>query len=407
MPLMKGRNIAIMSRSGGHGVITADACVKYGFNILEFPESFIKKLQSIFDFSVIKIQNPLDLGEILDYTLFSRILEEALKLDEVDGIISFLNYQPDYEAAMARTFLDDTKRLSEKYNKPVAQSFVSSPEELLSISTSQPYPIFPSTLQAAQALGISRDYLLGRTKRNSRGSHVKSSIKTKTIDSIRKKCKKENRIPLTDESLKICSSIGLNVIPGITLTPDESIRKYRIKFPAALKLLSRNASHKSDVGGVVLNLNSKDEISLAIEKMKKALNKIKPKPAIDGFLVQQMAPRGEEFFIGGRQDPAFGPIVIAGFGGIFLEVIKDTSIRVAPVTKNEALDMLAELKMYPVIKGIRGRAPLDIDAMADAICRISSLLDSVKSIKEIDLNPVMVYPDGQGLTVVDARVFFE
>ncbi len=407
MPLMKGINMAIISRSGGHGVITTDACSKYGFKLVEFNEEFIKKLNSIFDFSVIKLQNPLDLGEILDYTLFSRILEEVLKLGEVDGVISFLNYQEDYEGAKARTFLDDSRRLSEKYNKPVAQAFVTSPLELMDITMSQPYPVFQSTLQAAQALAISRDYCMRKKKRDGRGRVPKLPVNKKIIESIKKRCEKDNRIPLTDEALKICSAIGLNTVKSITISPDESLKKHKIKFPVALKLLSKDASHKSDVGGVVLNINSKDELSRAIEKMKKSLNKMKPGPAIDGFLIQQMAAPGEEFFIGGRQDPSFGPIVIAGFGGIFLEVIKDTSIRIAPVTKNEALDMLSELKMYPVIKGTRGRLQLDINAMADAICRISSLLAGAEYIKEIDLNPVMVYPDGRGLAVVDARVFFE
>lgn len=407
MPLMKGNNIAIMSRSGGHGVITVDACAKYGFDIAGFPDDFIDRANGLFNFSVINVQNPLDLGEILDYTIFAEILEEILKLENVDGVITFLNYQPDYEGEMARTFLKRTGELVLKYGKPVATSLVSSPEELLDIAMSQPLPIFPTTLQAAQALFISKDYHERKIKRNSRGSVKDYNLNYDSLNELRSRCTVEKRIPLTDEALRICSSMGLGVIPGIRIADENDIETIDIGFPVALKLLSGQASHKSDVGGVILNIKSGSELSTAIMQIKNSLYRIKPDAAIDGFLVQKMSEPGEEFFIGGRQDPTFGPIVIAGFGGIFLEVIKDRSIRVAPVTKNEAIDMLEELKMFPVLKGTRGKPPLDIEAITDAICRISVLLSECTYIEEIDINPIMVHQEGRGISIVDARMFFE
>jgi acetyltransferase len=115
---------------------------------------------------------------------------------------------------------------------------------------------------------------------------------------------------------------------------------------------------------------------------------------------------GEEYFIGGRREPVYGPIVMAGFGGIFIELFRDRAIRIAPVTPNEADDMLRQLKTYPILEGIRGRGPLDIDALKELICRVSHLICTVEEIDEIDLNPVMVRPKGEGVSVVDSRVFF-
>jgi acetyltransferase len=120
-----------------------------------------------------------------------------------------------------------------------------------------------------------------------------------------------------------------------------------------------------------------------------------------------MSAEGVECFVGGRQDPVFGPIVIAGLGGIFLEIFKDTSIRLAPVTKNEALDMLGQLQAYPVLRGARGKKMADIEALADVICRVSNLLANNQEIAEIDLNPVIVRDQGKGVSIVDSRLFFK
>ena len=128
--------------------------------------------------------------------------------------------------------------------------------------------------------------------------------------------------------------------------------------------------------------------------------------AIDGFLVQEMAPEGIECFVGGRRDPVFGPIVMAGLGGIYVEIFKDTAIRLAPVTTLEAAGMLKELKIYPLLQGARGKGRLDMDALVDVICRVSFLMATESDISEMDLNPVIVHSEGQGVSMVDARVFF-
>jgi len=128
--------------------------------------------------------------------------------------------------------------------------------------------------------------------------------------------------------------------------------------------------------------------------------------SIDGFLVQEMASKGEEFFVGARRDASFGPIVMVGLGGVFIELFKDRSIRMAPVTKNEAEDMLRQLKAFPLLRGYRGRPVMDIQALMECICRVSNLISKAPYIDEIDLNPVIIHPEGQGVSLVDSRVFF-
>lgn len=147
MPAMMGNRVAVLSRSGGHAVMTADACAKYGLDMVPFPDSYIERLKGIYNTRVIAHQNPLDLGEIFDYTIFIRIVEETLKLDEIDGIVFNHMYQPSYEAEASRTFLDAVDEMVKKYNKPVSVSFTSNADEILDIEKNHSYPIFPTPLK--------------------------------------------------------------------------------------------------------------------------------------------------------------------------------------------------------------------------------------------------------------------
>jgi acetyltransferase len=407
LPLMKSRRVAVLSRSGGHAVLTVDACAKFGFSLVDFPPAFIETVKTIYHTRVIAHQNPLDLGEIFDYTIFTKILEEALKLPDVDGVLFNHLYVSTYEAEMSRDFLGNIGRLVEQYQKPVAITMVTDANELLNISKNQGYPIFTSPLIAAKALDVSATYYEEKTARDARGKNVVSPIDMAAIEKIKNICLAEKRIPLTDEALQITGAAGIECVAGVTVKSAEEAKKCKLAFPVAVKLLSRDASHKSDVGGVRLKIQNHKKLAEAISEMKKAFKNITPRPTIDGFLIQEMAAEGVECFVGGRQDPVFGPIVIAGLGGIFLEVFKDTSIRLAPVTKNEAMDMIKKLQAYPVLQGARGRMTADMDAFSDAICLVSQLLTAAPDIAEIDLNPVIVHEKGKGVSIVDSRVFFK
>ena len=406
MPLMKGKRVAVLSRSGGHAVLSADACGKYGFEMPPFPASYLEKLKTIYNTRVIAHQNPLDLGEIFDYTIFTTILEEALKLDMFDGVLFNHLYSSDFEGEMSRTFLAGVEKLVEKYSKPVCLTMISDRQEILNVQQSQPFPIFTSPLEAATALFVSYTYYERKTARNSRGALPHYDFDLKAIEEIRVKCMLEKRIPLTNEALAVCAAAGLKPIRDMIAKDETTVKRIPLRYPLAAKLLSRDASHKSDVGGVAINIRNRKHLMETLAGMKSKIQNQPQPPVVDGFLIQEMAPAGIECFVGGRRDPAFGPVVVVGLGGIFIEIFKDTSIRLAPVTQNEATDMLHELKAYPLLAGTRGAGPADCQALIDVICRVSALLDACPDISEIDLNPVIVHPREQGLSLVDARIFF-
>jgi acetyltransferase len=401
LPLMKGRRVAVLSRSGGHAVLSADACAKFGFDMVPFPPAFLEKLKTLYLTRVIAHQNPLDLGEIFDYTIFIRILEETLKLDNIDGVLFNHLYASTYEAEMSRTFLAGVEKLVREHGKPVAVAMLSDPGELLDVARSQPYPIFTSPLEAAAALDISATYGERKMGRDKRGSLPSLPTDRGRIDSLNRLCRREQRIPLTDEALGICRAAGLATVKGWTIGKPEEAEAVSPRFPVAVKLVSRQASHKTDVGGVRLNIKTRRSLRKVLVEMEQTFGAM-----ADGFLIQEMAAPGLECFVGGRQDPVFGPVVMVGLGGIFIEVFKDTAIRLAPVTKAEASDMVRELQAYPLLQGVRGRPAADLEALVEVIVKVSALLTAVPEIAELDLNPVIVHPAGKGVSLVDARIFF-
>ncbi|MBV8770864.1 MAG: acetate--CoA ligase family protein, partial [Deltaproteobacteria bacterium] len=176
----------------------------------------------------------------------------------------------------------------------------------------------------------------------------------------------------------------------------------RAGFPAVLKVLSPDVSHKSDVGGVVLQLRSEQEVRDAFELIQRNLTAHAPRARFDGVAVQAMAPPGVELIIGAVRDPRFGPLVLAGLGGVFVEVMEDTAVRIAPVDKDEARTMLDQLRGRAMLSGVRGAKPIDSAAVIEVIVRISRLVSDQPEITELDLNPVVAYPDG--LRVLDARI---
>ena len=401
LPPMKGRRVAVLSRSGGHAVLSADACAKFGFDMVPFPPAFLEKLKTLYLTRVIAHQNPLDLGEIFDYTIFIRILEETLKLDNIDGVLFNHLYASTYEAEMSRTFLAGVDKLVREHGKPVAVAMLSDPAELLDVAKSQPYPIFTSPMEAAAALDISATYYERKTRRDNRGSLPVALLDKQLIDSLKQLCTQEQRIPLTDEALDICRSAGLTTVKGWTVRNPEEADAIFPRFPVAVKLISRQASHKTDVGGVRLNIKNRRSLRKVLAELQQAFENI-----ADAFLVQEMAAPGVECFVGGHQDPVFGPVVMVGLGGIFIEVFKDTALRLAPVTNAEARDMVQELKAYPLLQGVRGRQAADVEALVEVIGKVSTLLASAPEIAELDLNPVIVHPAGKGVSLVDARIFF-
>jgi acetyl-CoA synthetase (ADP-forming) len=220
--------------------------------------------------------------------------------------------------------------------------------------------------------------------------------------------RKEGRNALLEPEAKtICMEYGIPVTKFKVASNPNEAAKYadEIGYPVVLKIVSPDIIHKSDAGGVIVNLKKPAEVTEAYKKILENVKKYKADAKIVGILVQEMAPQSTEVIVGAIKDPQFGQTVMFGLGGIFVEILKDVNFRIAPITTDDAKDMITELKAYPLLKGYRNTPPADIDAIVSILCATSRLVMDQPEIKELDLNPVMAYQ--KGAKTVDARIILE
>jgi acyl-CoA synthetase (NDP forming) len=215
----------------------------------------------------------------------------------------------------------------------------------------------------------------------------------------------DGRTLLTEvESKQLLHDAGIRVTQARLVTSaDEAVAAAEeIGYPAVLKVVSGDIAHKSDVGGVELGLSNGDDVRAAYERIMAAVKAAAPKANVDGVSVQQMADPGTEVIIGTTTDPQFGPVLAFGLGGIMVEVLKDVAFRIVPLEPRDAKQIVREIKGYPVLEGVRGQAGADVDALESMILQVSSFAEEHPEVAELDLNPVLAYPDGA--IAVDARV---
>jgi acetyl-CoA synthetase (ADP-forming) len=229
-----------------------------------------------------------------------------------------------------------------------------------------------------------------------------------TVSEIFDKVKKEKRkFLLEPEAKTVCIKCGIPVTNFKVAKNEVEAAKFaeEIGYPVVLKIVSPDIVHKSDVGGVVVGLKDAQEVRNAYKQILKNVKKHKANAKIVGILVQEMAPSSTEVIVGAIKDPQFGPALMFGLGGIFVEVLKDVTFRVAPITEGEACEMITEVKAYPLLRGYRGQPPADTEAIVQILLKTSRLVMEHQEIKELDLNPIMVYE--KGAKTVDARIILE
>lgn len=209
------------------------------------------------------------------------------------------------------------------------------------------------------------------------------------------------------ESKKILKQAGIPVVETkLAKTQKEAVSlSQKMGFPVALKIISPDVIHKSDSGGVKLSVNSVSEVKKAYDEILKKIKKQYPTALVHGISVQKMVRVGTEVIVGTSKDPQFGPVIMFGLGGIFVELLKDVSFRVIPVERRDVQEMIQEIKGYPLLQGYRGKEPANITALVEIILKISKLIEENPQIKELELNPIFVYQDKA--VGVDARIILE
>ncbi len=381
---MKGKNLIILSRSGGHAVVSADAAYKYGFNLVDFLKEFIDEIKKYFRANVINPTNPLDLGDIFDFDAYIELLEKSLQREDVHGILFNHTYMSGPESKKSLNLFYKIKEFSKKYKKPISLCILTDWHEMSKLKEILDYPFFTEPEDAIKALDISYKFY---------NDILELSPYKVDFGSL------ENEIP---SELNLYNSLRLIEKIGIKIPYTKMIQDLNeisdVKFPVVLKAISDNFTHKTDVGGVILNINNFSELEKAFMKLKKL-------DGVKNILIQEMVENKFEIIFGGKIDNSFGPVIMVGAGGIFAESLKDKAIAIAPLNKEEVERfLLKKLKIYPILKGARGIINIDLDELETIIANLSHFFYEYQDkIKEFEINPLIL--NDSGIFAVDCRMF--
>ncbi len=406
LPPMKGKNLAIISRSGGHAVIAADACELSGFDLATFPDSFLREIERHFRASVIRLTNPLDLGDLFDLDVYAQIVQQTLELEAVDGVVFLHTSLSGAEHQASRVLLERLMEMTFRYNKPVAMYISTAAHEVNYLKTKYDFPVFTRVVETVRALEISHQHHQQHQQALVTQTFPAFEVDQDSVRALIKQAKAAKRDLLLSEAVQALESYGIPTARGVaaaTVTDAQAAAEL-MGYPVAIKVIAEHISHKSDVGGVQLNLRNGPALADAYEDMNCRIRRAHPNVKLDGVLVQPMITGGRELILGGRQDPQFGPVVLVGLGGIFVEIFEEASVRVAPISRDDAAEMIDELRGAPILKGARGHKRSDIEALIEALLRVSQLLVDFPEIKELDINPLRLFQGQDGCCALDARI---
>jgi len=409
LPPMAGRNLAIVSRSGGHAVIAADAAHTYGFNLPSPGADLLQEIRKHMRADVIKLTNPLDLGDLFDFDVYAKIIRHILREDAFDGVLLVHTYFSAVEGESSRLLLRSAAAMAQEYGKPVALCVSTEPYEISNLHKELEFPIFLSPERAIRALDAALRHEQRRScvARQQQYASPTPRPDSSAIAAYLGPCATQIRQPLLHEALQIIAHAGFSTpAMAIIQEPSDLPRVCKtIDSPYAVKVISRHVSHKSDQGAVALNIETSGELERVCRTM---FDRFSSSDSQDSFriLIQKMVPRqvdAYELIVGGKRDPQFGPMVLLGHGGLFVEIFAKVTLRMAPVSLADVDEMIDELPGSEILAGVRGRPAVDRAALRDALVRMSDLMIHFPEIESIDINPLIVSPEGA--VAVDARVF--
>ena len=391
LPRLKGPNLAILCRSGGQAVILADAAHKHGFERARLTPEFYAMVQKECRAGVIRATNPLDLGDIFDFNAYIKIVEGAISQEGVDGVLLYHGYLGAFELETTKKLITACHEISWKYGKPVMMFMISDRDNWFSFKSMTDSPLFSEPDAAMKALALSLQHQ-NRMEKPAR-VEIRYADRPRVIQGGDPK-------PLSAASVfKLLEDYGLPVVPYVVLDKASDCLEAagRIGYPVALKMGAAEILHKTEQKGVVLNISSAG-------KLKKEFTAMQKRQGGGELVLQKMAAAGNELILGGKRDREFGPVVVFGLGGILVELLKDVSMRVAPVTEEQAAEMVREIKGSRLLEGFRGMPPADVEALAGYIRKVSLLICEHPEIASIDVNPLMLFEKGGGGSIVDAKI---
>jgi acetyltransferase len=408
MPPMKGNRVAILTPTGGYAVILADLCDKFGFQLPPFPDEFVNYVEKHVRAGVINLKNPLDLGDMFDLQMVANTVMRALQEDEFDALIlSWIFIRDMGISADSVNIFPLLSRMLKMIPKPVVLSLVGKPSDIAELQRSTEFPIFTTPEESVRALKLLYDHSRQAIQLRTQKPMLRE-IDEKKIKKILDTAAAAGRTELGMESLEILDACGIPTAKTkLAATAKEAAAfANELGFPVALKIASPDILHKTEVKGIILNISTEVECAEAFAKLVGSAKINSPEAVILGCHVQKMAVPGREIVIGAKENEAFGHVVLFGLGGVLVEAMEDVALRVAPIGPLDADAMFGEIKAKKALGAFRGMKPADLGAIKDVLFRVSTLVTKFPQIKELDINPVIAYEEGDGCLTVDARIIF-
>ena len=402
-PLPKGPNLAILTNSGGPGILAADTASRAGLYLPSLPQRLREDLSHALPRNS-SVRNPVDMTGDASPAAYGEGLKALLSEDAINGVMVIATPTRETTGRAVAEALIEARRGSDK--PVVANLFgladLSAEVELLE---THGIPCFTFPEEAATAFAsLSRFSVM---KSRPQEEQVRFKVDTKTTQRIFADARRNHMPALPDHMAReLLKAYGFNFPDSHMVHTDEEAVSAALElgYPVVLKVSSLDILHKSDVGGVALHLETDGGLLEAMHQMKRKVAAVAPQAKIDGFLVEKETSGGPEVILGMKRDPDFGPVILFGIGGIFVEAFNDVDFRPAPLTPKSADRLIGSIRASSILHGLRGHEPSDIGALKDAMLRLSQLSMEQELVKELDINPLLMLPRGKGAVAVDSRI---
>jgi acetyltransferase len=401
-----GNRVAIVTNAGGPGIVATDMTVVSGLSLAKFAEETIASLKSHLPVTA-NVNNPVDVIGDAAQDRYENALAAVIRDEGVDGALVILTPQ---SMTNAMGTAEAIVRIARRSHKPILCCFMGLIDVSAGVSYLQEHgvPVYRFPENAAKAFGAIYRYSKWLNRQELAPYSLKQD-KPCGREIIASSLAAGKRYLGELEGTKLLECYGFDVLPTI-LAPssDEAVKiADEMGYPVVMKIVSPQIIHKSDAGGVKINLADADQVRKAFTDIVSSAKAYAPAAQIDGVLVQKMAPKGQEVILGANRYPKFGHLLMFGSGGILVEVFKDVTFRLAPINRNSARSMVRGIKGFTLLNGFRGSAKADVVALEKLLVCLSALVSDNPEIKELDINPLLVHPEGQGATVADCRFILE
>jgi acetyltransferase len=396
-----GNRVAIVTNAGGPGIIATDMTVSSGLELANFSEKTVEELRKYLP-PTANFHNPVDVIGDATRDRYENALATVISDPNVDAALIILTPQSMTDAiGTAQAIVE----ISQNCRKPIVCSFMGIVDvsEGVNLLQKNRIPVYTFPENAAESLG--KLYMATRWLNRKQLPQYQLTHDSETAKKLIEKYQAEGKETLGElEGGEILKCYGFNILPMALASTESDAAKIAndIGYPVVMKIVSQQITHKTDAGGVKINIPTEDKVREAFNEIKKNAITYNSKATIDGILVQKMAPPGTEVILGVNRNPSdCGHSIMFGLGGIFVELFKDIAFRLAPLGRNNARRMIRGVKGYPILNGFRGRAVTDIEAIEKLLVGLSQLVIDNPIIKELDINPLLVHEKGQGATVAD------